>query len=109
MKSKDMEMTMNNDELREMIDEINKDIEYMQLKSSEKLRRRCRHTLNKPFVSMKNNLCKLFQGDKSVMISWSKPGNGAFRLNVDGSKSNGGLIGAGGVLRDGSPVRSVTG
>ncbi|KAK9926839.1 hypothetical protein M0R45_024048 [Rubus argutus] len=61
---KSIDMTMNNDELRETIDEINKDIEYMQLKSSEKLGRRCRHVMIKPFVSIKNSFGKLFLSEK---------------------------------------------
>ncbi|KAL6217194.1 hypothetical protein ACLB2K_010411 [Fragaria x ananassa] len=72
VKSQYMDMTMNNDELREMLDEINKAIDYMPLKSSAKLGKRCQHILNKPFVSMKNNLCKLFRSVRST--SEGRPG-----------------------------------
>ncbi|XP_062013869.1 pentatricopeptide repeat-containing protein At1g62670, mitochondrial-like [Rosa rugosa] len=49
VKSIDIGMAMNNDELRESIREINKNIEYMQLNSSAKLWRCCRHTFKKLF------------------------------------------------------------
>lgn len=36
------------------------------------------------------------------MISWGKPEPGKFKVNVDESRLNDGVIGAGGVIRDGS-------
>ncbi|XP_061993910.1 uncharacterized protein LOC133711840 [Rosa rugosa] len=37
---------------------------------------------------------------RTEMLSWLKPSPGHFKLNVDGSRTHSGLIGAGGVIRD---------
>lgn len=39
---------------------------------------------------------------QTSLVSWCRPDPGVFRLNVDGSRSNGGLIGAGGIIHDSS-------
>lgn len=54
--SLEKDMTMNNDELRRTIHESNKHIKVMQLKPLAKFQ----HKIKKPFISMKNNMCKLF-------------------------------------------------
>lgn len=46
-------------------------------------------------VTLKNNV-----NLQVCYLSWNKPPAGFFKLNVDGSRSSNGLIGAGGVIRD---------
>lgn len=42
-----------------------------------------------------------YESTSSVcFLSWQKPPDEFLKLNVDGSRSSGGLIGAGGVIRD---------
>jgi hypothetical protein len=54
-------------------------------------------------MSGKMLLIKKVEHPSATIISllrWEKPGPSFFKLNVDGTKSTNGLIGAGGVIRD---------
>lgn len=46
----------------------------------------------------------LDNNNHSILLSWKKPTSGHFKLNIDGTRSNTGLIGAGGIIRNSDGV-----
>lgn len=51
-------------------------------------------------ININSKIDNVTSEKRSILLHWQKPLPGFFKLNVDGSRTHQGIIGAGGVIRN---------